>query len=63
MREPVTQHKLFSLGIGYADAQVLAATMLTRDAALWTRDRRLHAAAQRLSVAYVLATAACQLSA
>lgn len=52
VRELVGQHKLFSLGIGYVDAQLLAATMLTPDAALWTRVRRLHAAAQRLGVAY-----------
>lgn len=52
VRELVEQQELFSLGVGYVDAQLLAATMLTADAALWTRDRRLHAAAQRLGVAY-----------
>jgi predicted nucleic acid-binding protein len=52
VRELVEQHKLFSLGIGYVDAQLLAATMLTADAALWTRDRRLHEPAERLGVAY-----------
>ncbi len=52
VRELVEQHELFRLGIGYVDAQLLAATMLTRDAALWTRNRRLHAAAQRSGVAY-----------
>lgn len=38
------QH-LFGLGIGYVDAHLLAATMLTTDARLWTRDKRLAAAA------------------
>jgi predicted nucleic acid-binding protein len=52
IRDLVEQQELFSLGIGYVDAQLLAATMLTADAALWTRDRRLHGAAQRLGVAY-----------
>jgi predicted nucleic acid-binding protein len=52
VRELVEQHKLFSLGIGYVDAQLLAATMLTPDAAVWTHDRRLREAAQRLGVAY-----------
>jgi predicted nucleic acid-binding protein len=53
VRELVEQHKLFSLGIGYVDAQLLAATMLTADTdLLWTRDRRLHASAQRLGIAY-----------
>jgi predicted nucleic acid-binding protein len=52
VRKLVERHKLFSLGIGYVDAQLLAATMLTPDAQLWTRDRRLCAASQRLGVAY-----------
>lgn len=52
VRELVERHKLFSLGIGYVDVQLLAATMLTADAALWTRDRRLQAPAQRLGLAY-----------
>lgn len=52
VRELVEQHKLFSLGIGYVDAQLLAATMLSPDAALWTRDRRLQAPAQRLGMAH-----------
>jgi predicted nucleic acid-binding protein len=45
-------HELFGLGIGYVDAQLLAATQLTGDAQLWTRDRRLGAAAERLGAAY-----------
>ncbi|MGH3472885.1 MAG: type II toxin-antitoxin system VapC family toxin [Nocardioidaceae bacterium] len=41
------QH-LFGLGIGYVDTHLLAATALTTDARLWTRDKRLAAvAAQR----------------
>jgi predicted nucleic acid-binding protein len=52
IRGLVEQHELFGLGIGYVDAQLLAATMLTADAALWTRDKRLRAAAQRLGLAY-----------
>jgi len=38
-------------GIGYLDAHLLAATRLTPDALLWTRDRRLHAVAARLGLA------------
>ena len=45
------QHRLYGLGIGYVDVHLLAATRLTADAALWTRDKRLHAVAQRLAVA------------
>lgn len=38
------QH-LFGLGVGYVDAHLLAATMLSTDARLWTRDKRLAAVA------------------
>ncbi len=47
----IGQHMLFGLGIGYLDAHLLAAARLTHGASLWTRDKRLDAAAQRLSVA------------
>ncbi len=52
LRALIDQHELFGVGIGYVDAQLLAATMLTDDATLWTRDRRLLAAAERLSITY-----------
>ena len=42
---------LVSSGIGFVDAHLLAAVRLTPDASLWTRDKRLHAAAQRLALA------------
>ena len=48
----VEHHKLFGIGIGYVDAQLLASARLTEDAELWTRDRRLHAVAERLGLAY-----------
>ena len=35
-------------GIGYVDAHLLAATLLTPEAALWTRDRRLAEIAREL---------------
>jgi predicted nucleic acid-binding protein len=41
---------LFGLGVGYVDAHLLAAARLS-NASLWTRDQRLHAAADRLGVA------------
>ena len=44
-------HRLFGLGIGYIDAHLLAAALLTPGAALWTRDRRLREAANHLAVA------------
>jgi predicted nucleic acid-binding protein len=44
-------HALFQLGIGYVDAHLLAATRLADDATLWTRDKRLREAAERLALA------------
>ena len=42
---------LFGLGIGYIDAHLLAAVLLTPGSLLWTRDKRLLAASSRLSIA------------
>ncbi len=47
----IGRHEPHGLGIGYVGAQLLASTMLS-DATLWTRDRRLRAAAARLGVAH-----------
>lgn len=47
----IEDHALYGTGIGYVDAHLLASTMLTPDAGLWTRDRRLGAAAERLGIA------------
>ena len=51
----VETRRLFGLGIGYVDAHLLAATLLT-DASLWTRDKRLAAAAANLGISYRTAT-------
>lgn len=48
----IDDYRLHGLGIGYVDAQLLAATRFTRDASVWTRDRRLLAAAQGIGIAY-----------
>ena len=47
----IHRHALSELGIGYVDAHLLAATRLTVGASLWTRDKRLLAAAERLGLA------------
>lgn len=47
----IERQPLYSLGIGYIDAHLLAATRLTPDLRLWTRDRRLHDIASRLGLA------------
>lgn len=47
----IHDNRLFGIGIGYIDAHLLASTMLTKGAALWTLDGRLRAAAMRLGLA------------
>jgi len=44
----VEQHRLYGRGIGYVDAHLLASVALMPGSALWTRDRRLQAAAAGL---------------
>jgi len=43
--------KLFGIGIGYVDLHLLASTRLAEGARLWTRDKRLLAAATKLALA------------
>ncbi len=47
----IERHALFGLGVGYVDVHLLAATRLTPDVSLWTRDRRLRAVTERLGLA------------
>lgn len=47
----IERHRLFGTGVGLVDAHLLASTLLTPETRLWTRDRRLHAAAAQLGVA------------
>ena len=44
----VDRHAIFSIGIGYTDAHLLASTLLDQRASLWTRDKRLAVAAQKV---------------
>lgn len=46
----IESHALFGRGIGYVDAHLLAAVRMTPGAALWTRDKRLQAAADGLGL-------------
>lgn len=43
----IDRYSIFSMGIGYTDAHLLASTLLDRRVSLWTRDKRLLAAAQK----------------
>jgi predicted nucleic acid-binding protein len=45
--------ELSNQGIGYVDAHLLAATRQLANGKLWTRDKRLHAQAERLGLAYI----------
>lgn len=46
----IEQHQLMGRGIGYIDAHLLAAVMLSAGARLWTRDRRLQQCAVALGL-------------
>lgn len=46
----IDRHALHGRGIGYVDVHLLAAATLHGGARLWTRDRRLRAAAESLSL-------------
>ena len=47
----ISAHTLHGIGIGYVDVHLLASTRLTPGATLWTLNKRLAAAAERLGVA------------
>lgn len=47
----VEAQDLHGIGLSLVDTHLLAAVLLTDEAQLWTRDRRLLAAAERLAVA------------
>jgi predicted nucleic acid-binding protein len=47
----IAARRLPGSGIGYVDAHLLAAAALTTETSIWTRDKRLLAAAQSLSLA------------
>ena len=47
----IESRHLFGLGVGYVDAHLLAATLLTPDARLWTLDKRLVTIAGRHGLA------------
>lgn len=48
----IERHGLPGSGIGYVDTHLLMSVRLTDGAVLWTRDRRLHAVAARLGIAW-----------
>lgn len=48
----IEQEALYGPGLDYVDAQLLGATWLTPDTALWTRDKRLSTVATRLGLSF-----------
>lgn len=48
----IEQEKLYGLGCGLVDMSLLASTLITPNAQLWTLDKRLAELAQRFGVAY-----------
>ncbi|RJF68419.1 type II toxin-antitoxin system VapC family toxin [Rhodopseudomonas palustris] len=46
----ISRAELGGSGIGYVDAHLVASTLLTPESRLWTRDKRLKAVADRLSI-------------
>lgn len=48
----IEERKLWSTGLGYTDAHLLASAWLTPGGTLWTRDKRLRAQAERLDLAH-----------
>ena len=48
----IDKHQLFGCGVSYVDNHLLAACILQADCALWSHDKRLRAAAERLGVAF-----------
>jgi predicted nucleic acid-binding protein len=44
-------YRLFNMGIGYTDAQLLASVLLDKRSSLWTGDKCLQAAAEKAGAA------------
>jgi predicted nucleic acid-binding protein len=50
VRLMVEARRLYNLGIGLTDAHLIASTFLNSSTLLWTRDKRLRKAAERLGI-------------
>jgi predicted nucleic acid-binding protein len=53
VRSMVESHSLFRKGLGFVDAHLIAATLITPGTVLWTRDKGLRSAAQAMGIGYV----------
>lgn len=52
VRGLIEREKLFGLGCGFVDMTLLASTLITPGAVLWTLDKRLTSMAERFGVAF-----------
>jgi len=50
VRAMIEARRLYNLGIGLPDAHLIASVLISAPTALWTRDKRLRAAAVRLGI-------------
>jgi predicted nucleic acid-binding protein len=50
VRRMIEARRLYSLGIGLADAQVIASVFINPSTLLWTRDKRLRKAAEGFGI-------------
>lgn len=50
VRQMIEARRLYSLGIGLTDAQLIASVFINPPALLWTKDRRLRKAAETLGI-------------
>jgi hypothetical protein len=50
LRLMIESRRLYSLGIGLADAHLIASTLLTPPTLLWTKDHRLRKVAETLGL-------------
>jgi predicted nucleic acid-binding protein len=48
----IEQRRLFGSDLAYVDVHLIASARLMAGTTLWTRDKRLHAAAEMLNLAY-----------
>ena len=52
VRDLIEREKLFGLGCGFVDLSLLASTLITPGASLWTLDKRLASVASRFGVCF-----------
>ena len=50
VRRMIEARRLYSLGIGVIDAQLIASVFINSSTLLWTRDKRLRKAAESLGI-------------